>query len=67
MQIKVNGNKQSFDDEQLNVVELLERMKYTSPGIVVKHNGVLINEDAFEKACIKDGDEVLVIHLFAGG
>jgi len=67
MQIKVNGNIQDFDEDRLSITQLLQKMSYTSPCIIVKFKGETIKREDFEQVFLIDQDEILVIHIFAGG
>jgi len=64
--IKVNNKEYSWE-EGLTVAELLKKMNYTYPRIVVKINGKVIPNEEFASAPIHDGDDVKAIHLLAGG
>ena len=67
MRVKVNGRIEEFIEESLSITEILEKMKYTSPGIIVKYSGKIIREEDFNEVYLRDSDEILVIHIFAGG
>ena len=53
--------------EGLTVKELLKIKKYTFPQIIVSINGKFIDTDDYVSTAILDEDNVLVIHLMAGG
>jgi len=53
--------------EGLTVKKLLELKTYTFPEIVVKINGEYIPPEKYTATIIKDGDEVLALHMFGGG
>ncbi len=67
MNITLNNKPESFETSSLTVTELLELKKYTYKMIVVKINNRLIEPSDYETATINDGDNVMVIHFFAGG
>ena len=46
---------------------LLDEKQFTFRHIIVRVNGVFVPEDDYEKQVIQDGDDVLVLHLMAGG
>ncbi|HHD16444.1 MAG TPA: sulfur carrier protein ThiS [Euryarchaeota archaeon] len=49
------------------VGDLLKRMKYSFPLVVVKIDGRVIAKSAFSSTPIEDGSSVDVIHLTSGG
>jgi sulfur carrier protein len=53
--------------EGLTVKELLKIKKYTFPQIIVSINGKFIDTDDYVSTPIFDENNVLVIHLMAGG
>ncbi|AOT68204.1 sulfur carrier protein ThiS [Geosporobacter ferrireducens] len=64
--IKVNGRDSDWE-ENLTVEKLLQNKRYTYPKIIVRINGELINREEYASTPIRDGDDVKVIHLLAGG
>lgn len=53
--------------EGLTVKELLKIKKYTFPQIIVSINGKFIDTYDYVSTAILDEDNVMVIHLMAGG
>ena len=51
----------------MSVRTLLDEKLFTFRHIIVRINGVYVPEEDFEKQLIQDGDDVLVLHLMAGG
>ena len=51
----------------MNVRVLLDEKLFTFRHIIVRVNGEFVPEDEYEKQLIQDGDDVLVLHLMAGG
>jgi len=51
----------------ITVNELLAIKRFTFKMLVVKINGKLIKKNEYGIATIKNGDDVLVIHLISGG
>jgi len=64
--IKVNTEDYPWT-RPLSVQELLDEKGYIFPHIVVRINGEYIEEDDYPKRLVQDGDDVLVLHLMAGG
>jgi sulfur carrier protein len=66
--IRINNGKFEIEwEEGMTVDLLLERCKFTFDMIVVNVNGKVIPREEYKTYKIKDGDEVKVIHLIAGG
>ena len=64
--IIVNGKNIDFVKNE-TVSDLLKRMKYVFPNVVVKINGELVKRTDFANTFIPDKSEVSVIHMISGG
>ena len=64
--IIVNGKNVDFVEKE-TVSDLLKRMKYTFPNIVVKINDQLVKRTDFSNTIVNDKSEVSVIHMISGG
>lgn len=51
----------------MTVRNLLDEKLFTFRHIIVRVNGRFVPEEDYEKHPIQDGDDVLVLHLMAGG
>ncbi|MCL1827061.1 MAG: sulfur carrier protein ThiS [Candidatus Cloacimonetes bacterium] len=67
MQINVNGANHNFLEEILTISELLIKLKYTYPIIIVKYKSMIIDKNDFDNVLLLDGDSIDIIHIFAGG
>jgi sulfur carrier protein len=68
MKITLNNNIEDFESvTQYTVSELLTAKNFVFKMLVVKINDKIIKKDEYDQAIIKDGDDVLVIHLISGG
>lgn len=65
--IRVNDRDEVEWGEGLTVSDLLQRMRYTYPHIVVRVMGNVVPEEAYSTWRVPDGADVWVIHLIAGG
>jgi sulfur carrier protein len=65
--IHVNKRTDVEWEEGMTVSDLLERLNYTFPHIIVKVNDELVRREAYDTHAIPDGADVRVIHLIAGG
>lgn len=66
MSIEVNGRKTDWVENE-SVKQLLTRIKYTFPLVVVKINDKLILRRNFDKTIIPDKSKIDVIHMISGG
>ena len=64
--IKVNTEDHPWT-KPLSVQELLDEMGFIFPHIVVRINGEYVEEDDYQTKMVQNGDDVLVLHLMAGG
>lgn len=67
MKITLNNCPEIIDREQISVKELLALKKFTFKMLVIKINGRLIKPNEYETATIRNGDDVMVLHLISGG
>mgnify|MGYP000848182418 CR=1 FL=1 len=67
MKITLNNRPESFDEETLNFEELIRIKNFTFKLLVTKLNGELVKKEERASTFIKDGDQVLVLHLISGG
>jgi len=64
--IEVNGRKVEFVENE-NVKDLLKRMKYTFPLVVVKINDKVVPRSDFLEVVVPDNSKIAVIHMISGG
>ena len=67
MKIILNDREEIVDTDQLNIAELLEKKNFSFKMLVIKVNGKLIKKPEFETTRVKEGDNVMVLHLISGG
>jgi sulfur carrier protein len=67
MKIIINNKEEYFEAEKLLLPELLRLKNFTFKMLVIKINGVLIKKSDWDTSEIKDGDNVVVLHLISGG
>jgi sulfur carrier protein len=66
--IMIKLNNRDFEwEEGLTVQSLLNKKNYTYPKLIIKINNVLVSSEEYATTTIRDGDDVKVIHLLAGG
>lgn len=66
MSIEVNGKNTKWVKNE-TVEQLLKRMKYTFPLVVVKINEKVIPKKDFPITIIPDKSKIAVIHMISGG
>jgi len=66
MSIEVNGKNIDWIENE-TVKELLKRVKYTFPLVVVKINNELIPRNKFNEKIVPDNSKIAVIHMISGG
>jgi len=67
MKITLNNTQEVFQEESISVADLIKIKNFTFRLLVTKVNGQLVKKDERDKVYIKDGDEVIVMHLISGG
>jgi thiamine biosynthesis protein ThiS len=65
--ICVNNRDEIEWEEDMTVSDLLDRLDYTFPRLIVKIDGGVITRENFANRTVPDGADVKVIHLLAGG
>ena len=53
--------------EGATIGSLMKENNFDFSTIIVKINGVVIEEDAWQTAAVNAGDNVEILHLFGGG
>ena len=64
--IEINGNKTDWVEKE-TVKDLLKRVKYTFPLVVVKINDKVIPRSDFSETIVPDNSKIAVIHMISGG
>jgi thiamine biosynthesis protein ThiS len=67
MEITLNNNKELIQEENITVADLIRLKNFTFRLLVTKVNNQLVKKDERDKIFIKDGDDVMVLHLISGG
>ena len=66
MSIEVNGRKVEWVENE-TVNDLLKRVRYTFPLVVVKIDDKVVPKDTFSERTIPDNSKIAVIHMISGG
>lgn len=67
MEIILNNTKEIIPEENISVADLIRIKNFTFRLLVTKINGQLVKKDERDKVFIKEGDDVMILHLISGG
>lgn len=67
MKINLNNRDETFEPEEMTITELLAAKTFTFKMLVIKINGELVKRNEYDHKIVKDGDDVMVLHLITGG
>jgi len=67
MEITLNNNKDIIPGDDITVADLIRIKNFTFKLLVTKVNGQLVKKDERDMVFIKDGDDVMILHLISGG
>ncbi|MBN2730107.1 MAG: sulfur carrier protein ThiS [Bacteroidales bacterium] len=68
MKITLNNREDNIDNfTEISIRELLKVKAYSFKLLVIKINGNLVPRDEYDKAIVRDGDYVTILHLMSGG
>ncbi|HRZ22076.1 MAG TPA: sulfur carrier protein ThiS, partial [Bacteroidales bacterium] len=67
MRIILNNTEEEIIANTLTINELLRYKNFTFRLLVIKINGKLIRKEEYDTAVVRDGDNVVVMHLVSGG
>ena len=67
MKITLNNKEETFDKDEITINQLLDIQNYSYKMLIVKVNGELVKKSAYDNTKVKDGDDVMVLHLVTGG
>ena len=66
MSIKVNDKEATWVKNE-TIEQLIKRMKYTFPLIVVKINEKVIKREEYTNTIVPDNTNIRIIHMISGG
>jgi thiamine biosynthesis protein ThiS len=67
MKIILNNNPEEFDGDALSVSRIMEIKKFTFKMIIVKLNDQIVHRENYAETIVKDGDNLVILHLISGG
>ncbi|MDX9781758.1 MAG: sulfur carrier protein ThiS [Bacteroidales bacterium] len=67
MKILLNNREEEFAADRLSIQEIMNLKSFTFKMLVVRLNDKGIKKDEYSTTCVKDGDDLKIIHLVSGG
>jgi len=67
MEISLNNRRETINSDKISINELIKLKNYTFKLLVTKVNGTLVKKDQRDDSYIKDGDDVVILHMISGG
>ncbi|MFZ4739942.1 MAG: sulfur carrier protein ThiS [Bacteroidales bacterium] len=67
MNIILNNTPETIDGKEINIAQLLILKNFVFKMLVIKVNEQVIKKQDYETTIVKDGDNVVVLHLVSGG
>ncbi len=67
MKIILNNKEEAFEGDQLTINELLQAKNFTFKMLVIKVNNQIVKKTEYDSVLVKNGDDVMVLHLISGG
>lgn len=67
MQITLNNRNETIDRERMTIQELIDYKNFKFKLLVTKINGELVRKEDRSKMYVKDGYNVVVLHMISGG
>lgn len=67
MIITINGKKYSDYQEDITVMELIEKLNLHKKQIIVELNQLALIKKDYQSQSLKDGDSIEIVQIAAGG
>jgi len=67
MNIILNNSPETIKSDNISIGELIKEKNFTFKMLVVKVNDKLIKKEDYDSTHIKNGDNVIILHLISGG
>jgi len=67
MNITLNNRPESFDADVISISEILRIRNFTFKMLIIKVNGQLVGKDSYDRQEVREGDDVMILHLISGG
>lgn len=67
MKIRLNNRPEQIPLDSMSIEDIIKYKNFTFKLLVTKINNKLVNKDERKKSMVKDGDNVMIMHLISGG
>jgi len=67
LKITLNNRPEEFDAGELSIADVMQRKSFRFKLLVVKLNGALIDKNDYASTMVREGDDLMIIHLVSGG
>jgi sulfur carrier protein len=67
MKINLNNTIEELNFDQITIEELIKYKNFTFRLLITKINDKLVKKEDRSNAIIRDGDDVIILHLISGG
>lgn len=67
MNIILNNNSESFEKSEMSIAEILKVKNFIFKMLVIKVNDRIIKKHEYDTTIVKEGDNVVILHLVSGG
>lgn len=67
MKIRLNNREEEFESGEMTISQLMALKNFTFRMLIVKVNGELVKRHEFDQKIIREGDDVMILHLITGG
>jgi len=67
LKINLNNRPETFDANELTISEIMQQKSFHFKLLVVKLNGALIDKNDYASTVVREGDDLMIIHLVSGG
>jgi sulfur carrier protein len=67
MKIILNNRTEVFDKNNMSISEIMEIKNFSYQKIIVKLNNIIIEKEDYKNTIVKEGDNLQILHLLAGG
>ncbi len=67
MKIILNNTEEHFEGDALTIAEILKLKNFVFKMLVIKVNNILIKKIEYDNTIVKDGDDLMILHLVSGG
>ncbi|MFT4639515.1 MAG: thiamine biosynthesis protein ThiS [Verrucomicrobiales bacterium] len=67
MTLKLNGESRDFEETELTLPALLDQLGFGECPVLVEYNGTALHQREHAETIAKDGDQLEIILIVAGG